>query len=408
MSLRKIWNFLFSNYMWLYLIYGVCTVFLGLNPMTFQLLMGVSFLFLLSILRKVKIQNGLDLSVVFFLLWIFLNSITIDYSNHFDLWIDAFVMHICPICFFFLAKSVDCDIEVIIKKAIIPMIIAMVCGLLFYYIEPGWYTALKMRQLLARSADGKILDEQLIEYFRLSSFWATPYVIGYASMVFADYNLHMIFSNNSKNAKKQNRLYFMLLILSVVVMLLTQFRATIYMLVLTIFYLLFLGKNKIKLSYIFVIVCSGGLMLSTLLDKSTETGAHFRERMLYGLDRENVESRLEVTGGGVDLMTIAGNGYGRYGSSAKSLNNEFPMVDSEYQRVLAELGIIGFLLLMGVVVSGLVMSFRKKRLQLEFIIVLFYSGASLTSSCLSVMTTLPFIFWYALGRISLKSRKCTN
>ena len=389
--------------MWLYLIMGICTSIIGIYPMTFQLLMIVSFFFMLSNFSKFKPSNLIDFFTILFIVWIMINSITIDYSNHWKMWYTSLMSNILPMSFYFIAKTVNYDIENILEKATIPIVVAMIFGLIFYYIEPSWYVAIKMRQIYAATSNGEISDELLIEMFRLSSFWVTPYVIGYATMYYGDFVLHKLFSETT-NKKDKNK-YFLLFTLCAIIILLTQFRATIYALVLTIIYLMFFAKNKIKISYIILIITSGFFILTTVLDEETDTGANFRERMMKGFDKEHVESRLEFTGGGVDMHSVCGNGFGRYGSIAKSVNNEWPIVDSEYQKIMAELGILGIILFAGLLICGLLMSFRNKNLQLEFIIIAFFTVAFVGSSCISAETTFPFIFWYVLGRISHKSSK---
>ena len=194
----------------------------------------------------------------------------------------------------------------------------------------------------------------------------------------------------------------MLLILSTAVILLTQFRATIYSLVLILGYIMFFAKNKIKISYIIVTMAACFIAISIFFNENTATGQYFRERMAKGLDKEHLDERLEHTGGGINLETIEGQGFGRYGGTARQYGG-WAIQDSEYQKVVAELGYIGITVFIALIISGLLMSFRKRNLQLEFTITLFFAIAFIGSSCISAETTFPFIFWYALGRISLKS-----
>ena len=387
--------------MWLYIVIGIFTTILGLDSILFKLFMLISFVTSLIKFSNIKLTNTIDFFVFLFLLWILFNSVTIDYPNHMKLWIQALVANIFPISFYFLAKSTNHNIEEILEKATIPMLIAMICGLIFYYTEPGWYTAVKMRQILSRTENGAVSDVQLIEYFRLSSFWVTPYVIGYATMLFADFNINKLFSKSIN--KKDTRKHFVMLALCIIIIVLTQFRATIYAFILTTVYLMFFAKNKIKLSYIIAVVSLGIFILSFVMDENSETGAYFRERMMKGVEQEELESRFEIVTGGISITSITGNGYGRFGANAPTINGEWAFLDSEYLKVLAELGIIGFIPFVGLITSGLLKTFRKKKFQLEFIILAFYAMAFMGSSCLSVSTTFPFIFWYTLGRVSLIS-----
>ena len=396
--LGKIWYFLFSNIMWLYLVMGICSIF-GFHLMIFQLMMFVNTLFLMYNFNKIKFSNLLDIFVVLYIVWIVINSICIDYPHHWHLWYNSIMTNMLPLLFYFTAKTVNVEIEDILKKFTVPIVISMIFGLVFYYTEPSWYTAIKMAQVNSVAANGEISDELMIEIFRFSSFWATPYVIGYAAMYYADYNLEKIFSDNTH--KKHIKKNFFLFLLSAVAILLTQFRASIYALIVTIIYLALLAKNKIKISYILIIVVFGIFTIAYLFNENTDIGMSFRERMVKGVDSEHLEERFEYTGRDADLTTLEGLGYGRFGPRANEYGM-FSVQDSEYQKVQAELGHIGFALFIGIIATSLLISFRKKHLQLEFIIILFFAIAFVGSSCISASTTFPFIFWYVLGRISIK------
>ena len=180
-SFEKIWHFLFSNIMWLYIIMGVCTCFLGIYPMTFQLFMLSATLLFIQKLNKIRITNLLDLFVTLFLLWILINSILIDYPHKFRLFYTAVMSNIIPMLFYYIAKTTNYDLEEILRKATVPIVIAMVLGLIFYYTNPGWYVAIKMRQI-TEFYESNNSDELMIGIFRLSSIWTTPYVIGLCSL----------------------------------------------------------------------------------------------------------------------------------------------------------------------------------------------------------------------------------
>ena len=402
-SIEKIWHFLFSNFMWLYIIMGICTCFLGIYPMTFQLLMLATTLLFIQKIGKFSSKNLLDVFVTLFLFWVLANSLIIDYPHKLRLFYSAFMTNVLPMLFYYIAKTVNYDIEYILRKATVPLVIAMVLGLIFYYTTPGWYVAIKMKQI-NNFYDGTS-EEVLMSVFRLSSIWTTPYVIGYAALYFANYTLYNIFSKNYNS--KIRRKFFLLFMLTACVILLTQFRATIYSLVLTLVYLMFFAKNKFKVSYIIITLIASFITIFVLFNENTTSGQYFRNRMAQGVDSEHLDERLEHTGGGIDLNTIEGQGFGRYGGTARQYGN-WAIQDSEYQKVAAELGYIGLTIFIGIIAAGLLMSFRKKHLQLEFTIILFFSAAFVGSSCISAETTFPFIFWYVLGRISLKNNNKYN
>lgn len=91
---RKIWDFLFSNFMWLYIIMGLLS-WVGIYPMTFQLLMFVGFLYSVTLFPKFRMRSILDLSVVIYLFYILMNSILIDYPHHFELFRNEIFLVCC-------------------------------------------------------------------------------------------------------------------------------------------------------------------------------------------------------------------------------------------------------------------------------------------------------------------------
>ncbi len=396
---KNIWFLLFSNYMWLYLIMGIASTLLGMYIMTFQLLMIVSFFFFLSILIRYRLNNILDLFVILYVLWIILNSIAIDFENHWNLWYIAFIFELIPLCFYFIGKTVNFDIDLLLEKATLPMIIAMVGGLLFYYFEPAWYTAVKMKGIEAHADGGEVTSSLVNEMYRLSSFWVTPYVIGYASLYFANFNLCRLFSKKSSYRKKVK--YIILSLLCIVTIFFTQFRVIIFSLPLIIVYLMFFAKNKFRILHVVVILLFIFSFIF-LYNSGSDRISYFRDKIEEITTVEDIEDRLEFTGGGITYDIIWGNGFGRYGESATKINNEWRIIDTQYIKVLAELGGVGLIIFVGIVLSALLMSFGKNKMQLEFTLLLFFAFAFIGSSCISVATTFPFIFWYALGGISRK------
>ena len=118
--LRKIWEFLFRNVMWLYIIMGLFS-WVGIYPMTFQLLMFVSFLFSVTLVPKYRMSNVLDFFVVIFIIYIFISSIVFDYPDHLYLWQNDLFFTILPMSFYFIAKTTNYQLESFVEKMAMPM-----------------------------------------------------------------------------------------------------------------------------------------------------------------------------------------------------------------------------------------------------------------------------------------------
>lgn len=399
--IRKIWEFLFGNFMWLYIIMGVCS-WIGIYPMTFQLLMSVSFIYSVTLISKVRQSSLLDFCVISYVLYIFLNAITIDYPNRFEMWRAELFYSLFPISFYFISKASDEGIEPYLKKMIVPMTIVMIIGIVLYFNSPQWYTALKYEQLFDHYGykEGAVPERMLREAFRLSSIWSTPYVIGYANGFFILFLLTQLVLGNL--AGKEKRKYIFLFVLSFVILILAGFKSLLVAFFVSLFLIISKtrsGSAKVRLlggvSLILIITA----FVSISID--AEFFDFFVQRMKDTMTEEGITTRLEHTSGGIQLNTIFGAGFGHYGMGAKSVNG-WVIQDSQYQRVLAELGIVGFTLFLFMLLVATISSFKRKSI-LEMCILVTYIVSFIGSSSISGETTFPFIFWYALGCISRKS-----
>ncbi len=404
--IRKIWKFLFDNFMWLYIIMGLLS-FVGIYAMTFQILMLISVIYGLLLISRFRINHFMDVFLFIYLLYILINSLAIDYPNHFNLWYRDVIFSLLPITCYFIAKNTSYDLERLLSKMTIPITIAMLLGLYFYFDNPQWYSALKFAQLndyYGYSERGYIPDYMMREAFRLSSIWVTPYVIGYANAVFIVFLVvRLLFKPLSK---KERRISTFLFILSVVVMILAGFKATLLSFFLFVGWSYIKSKRSKQKTLFLVLGIALLVILVYFFTTDSDYGYYFVERFKYAATEEGLTTRLEHTRGGVDLWTFWGNGFGHYGISAKSFG-AVTIQDSQYQKTLAELGIFGFTFFILLLVGALVNSFRKKELILEFGIILFYIISFIGSSSISAETTFSFVFWYAMGSISKKSNALT-
>ncbi len=399
---RKIWDFLFSNFMWLYIIMGLLS-WVGIYPMTFQLLMFVGFLYSVTLFPKFRMRSILDLSVVIYLFYILMNSILIDYPHHFELFRNEIFFSLLPISFYYIAKSTDIDIDYYINKMILPMVIVMIIGIVLYIENPPWYSALKYAQLLDSYGytEATVPDRMLREAFRLSSIWNTAYVIGYANGFFILYLLKRLMTDEL--TKSQRRITLLLFVLSFVVMILAGFKALMLAFVVSILlFFALVGDKKKKEKLIFGAVSILIVTVLIIVSFDSEYYEFFINRFQDTVSEEGLAYRLEHTGGGIELNTVFGAGYGHYGMAAKNFSNGWFIQDSQYQKVLAELGYFGFAIFIFMLLAAGFSAFNKKCI-LELCILATYMISFIGSSSISAETTFPFIFWYAVGRISRKT-----
>lgn len=374
----------------------------GIYPMTFQLLMFAGFLYSVTLFPKFRMRSFLDLSVVIYLTYILLNSIIIDYPHHYESLKNELFYSLLPVTFYYIAKTTDVDIEDYITKMTLPMTIVMVIGVVLYIENPPWYSALKYAQLLDSYGytESTVPDRMLRETFRISSIWNTPYVIGYANGFFILYLLKRLMTEEL--TKTQKRITLLIFILSFLVLILAGFKSLLLAFVVSIFlFIAFVGNKKKKAKLILGVAVILVVTVTIFVIFDSEYFDFYVNRFQKIMSEDGLANRLEHTGGGIELNTFFGAGYGRYGMAAKNYNGWF-IQDSQYQKVLAELGFVGFTLFIVMLLAGLVSALNKKCI-IELCILITYVISFIGSSSISAETTFPFIFWYAVGRISKKS-----
>lgn len=386
--------------MWLYILMGLLS-WVGIYPMTFQLLMFVSFLFSITLVPKYRMNNALDFLVIIYIIYIFFNSIVIDYPDHFFLLENDIFYTILPMSFYFIAKTTNYQLEYFVEKMALPMVIVMVIGIILYIENPAWYSAIKYAQLLDNYGytEATVPEKMMREAFRLSSIWQTSYVIGYANGTFILFLLFQLISGSLN--KNKRRIYFVLFVLSLVVLILAGFKSMMLALVVSVFASIFFINDKKKRKNLLIASTFVGLLAVVFFTTASEYTEFFVERLKDATSEEGLTHRLEHTGDGIELDTFFGAGFARYSMGAKSIGKWF-IQDSEYQKILAETGIFGFSIFVMLLLSALGVSLKKKFL-FEMCIIITYTISFIGSSSISSETTFPFFFWFAVGSVSRKA-----
>jgi len=397
--LKKTWNNLFGNFMWLYFVVGIINL-VGFFVPLLQFFMIVCFLYGVQQFSKIKKINELDTMIIIYFTYIIINSIVIDYPNHLKFLVQAFIFQICPLMCYFIGRTNELSVEAILKKMLVPLTIAMVLGVYFHLEQPGWYNAMKWTTIYDRYGNN-ITDYGVIEHMRLSSIWNSSYYIGFATLFFSVYLLYAISFRPLK--QKEKLLYVALIVLSVFVLIYANHRTTILGFIIAYLYCFIRGRNKSIHLYFLL----GGVIIAfifvTIMLSSSEYTEYISLRFQSVTTEGGIQERLEHTGGEQVLNTVLGNGYGRYSLRAREYGG-WAIIDSEYQKQLGELGVIGFTLFVVILLIGLAKSVNKRNdAGLELCIMLFYVEAFIGASALSVDSEYSFIFWYVLGKISQKS-----
>ena len=397
--LKKTWEFLFKNFMWLYIIMGVCS-WVGIYPMTFQLLMFVSFLYSVVLIPQSKVSNIVDVSILIFIIYVLINALIADYPNKLACLKTDLFFSVFPLSFYFIAKIPGYNFNYYLSKMVTPMALVMVIGIILFVITPSWYVAAKYAILSTGYGytEANAPEHIIREVFELSSIWKTSYVIGYANAFFIIFLINQLFLGGFKG--KQKKRLLLLLFLSVIVMILSGFRAIMLSFVLSIsIYFILTNNKKIRKR----IIVGSGLLFVIVILGMTYISSDYYEYVIQSFtavgSQEGLASRFELTAKGVELDSFFGDGFGHYGMGAKEFKDGLFIEDSEYQKILAELGIVGFFFFIVILLSAGFSALRAK-CTLELCILLTFSISFIGSSSISCESTFPFIFWYALGCIS--------
>ena len=396
---KRVWNFLFMNFMWLYIISALATLAGQFIPVL-QIFMLICYIYGALQLVQIKNINFLDGIILIYSTYALVSSIGIDYPNHLHFLIHAFIFQVCPLMCYFIARNNEISLESVFKRMLVPMVIVMILGLYFYYAEPQWYTAIKWAIIYERYGN-YASQNSIIEQMRLTSIFSSSYYIAFATFFFSTYLLYAL--NFRTLSTSQKFLYVVLLVICVLVIILANHRTTILGFMISYAYCFLKGTNKSTRKYM---VLGGGviaIIFIAIVFSSEEYMNYISARFQSVTTEEGYQERLEHTGGEQNLLSLFGDGYGRHSLRAREYGG-WALIDSQYQKELGELGIVGFTMFMIILlVTGFKAINKRYDAGLELCIFLFFIEAFIGASCLAIDSEYSFIFWYVLGKINQKS-----
>ena len=386
--------------MWLYVIHAIIHL-AGSYAFIISIFMLLCFVFGCLGLFQIKRTNSLDVMVIVFLMMIALNTIAIDYPNHLNFLIFAFVFQICPLMCYFTARTNNVELELVLNKMLVPITIIMVLGIYFHLAQPEWYTAIKWAVMYDRYGTNYITDNQVIEHMRLTSIFNSSYYVAYATFFFSSYLLYALtFRTLSFN---QKLLYVGLLVLCVFVLIFANHRSTILGFVVTYLFCFVKGRNKQMRRYMLLGAGVIAIIAIVIIFSSEEYTNYILMRFQGVSTKEGFQERFDHTGGEQDLLTMFGHGFGRFSIRAREYGG-WSLIDSQYQNILGELGFVGITIFILILLIASIKAINNlKVVGLEFCVFLFFVVAFLGASALTIDSEYSFIFWYTLGKISQKS-----
>lgn len=359
-----------------------------------HILQIMSVVFLLSGIccaGRIK-TNGFDILVFVYLAYMLLNGLLIDYNYHGEFLYRALLSHVFPVMCYFIGRYINIDISIYLDKMKWPLLFAMICGIVFYYLHPSWYVVMKESQI------GEYANEMSISgVYRLSSFWEHPYNLGYATLLYSLWLTYRVILGFDKTKD----LFFSIvtLFICIVVLMLAQLRVTIVVYVLCLIYMLIFARKEFisqKIKKILLVFFVFFVFAFLFVQFASDSLGYINDHMLNLTEENSMSDRFEHTAGGVRLYTFWGDGLGRYGYPARE-HGMWAIVDHEFQCHVAELGYLGVFVLCCVISLTIVRCIKRRYLVVENSILLFFFIAMLGASVLSNAHQYNYIFWYTLG-----------
>ena len=379
---------LIDNYYWIYVLLAFMS-FLGLPDMYFIIILCMVALTLVSLQNYPLKWNSMDGLVVLFMTYLLLSFFFSNYRL--SIWYYGVKSQMIPMLFYFIGRNRLFEDNKFLERMRIPMLIAMVVGLLLYFWAPDWY--------MARRTAGLAEDSSLNafhEVTRLSSFWPWSYAMGFGSLFYFMYYSKDFFLQKVDYKK------IGYLIIAVLTLFFAQQRVSIaffclYLVYMTVFanrryrkrlfYLwgfMFLAAIGI---YVFMINYADGSFVEYVLNRSTDSDSNIV------VDRFGLFADLWH-------VSMLGDGLGRYGHMVLMYNMR-SITDCEYIRLMAELGIIGCSIFALIYYKALRKAFHHRKIfMFEMMVVLFYLVAMIGATPLENDSMQPFLFWYCIGRIA--------
>lgn len=398
--LRRIASPLLANYWAFFVLLSFVYMFF---PQGLMLLVDLYLLAIFFSTYKPFRFTKLDWLVCFYIAYCLISYTFSDYP--FSVFFYGVRWSIIPMSMYFVAKSVNSvDYFSFFWGLRKPVLVACFCGILLYYIQPGFYMDYKFANwdLTALS------DNALMEVSRFSSFWTHSYCISYLCLflLLRDYKL-IIFDYKLLKTKGNRMLLEVVFLFSIIAI--AQQRVVIAYATLSFFFLYaysFLMRNGalVRMSKILSVYLALGVVMG--LFASLLLGDVFVQYVAdrtfgYEGDEGMVEDRFALFEDSIRRISLFGEGFGKYGHAA--LDYKMPSItDCDYIRLPCEIGVLGFLILAIIFVVSLlrgVLIFHK--VLVETLVVAFYPVAMIGAAPIYVTYMHPCMLWFCMGRIGL-------
>ena len=382
---------LFINYLIaFYVLWGLLNM-LGFHSYEGGMMKVTSFIALFC-LFQIK-WNALDFIVVFYVIYMFLSGIWGDVRT--ELYVDGIVGQIMPVSMYFIARGKWFKDNAFLENMRWPLLFSFVCAIYLYFSMPSWYVDFK-----TQNWTHELSGTNYYEHMRLSGFWPWSYFLGYASLFFIMYELKKnVFSSNCSHYQ------LVLLIPAFLVLFLAQQRVSIAFCFLYIIFIIIYSKKNNQNTYsillkwtIFSCFVLAAFVLFVISSFDKDLIDYILERSVNS-ESNIVSDRFKLFGKFSGTISLMGLGLGHNSHLARDYGPN-SITDCDYLRILNEIGVIGFFILITIIIVSLLRGYcNLKSSFYEFSIILFLLVAMIGAAPLEHLPLHPYMYWYCIGRI---------
>lgn len=315
------------------------------------------------------------------------------------LFIDGIKSTIVPMLFYFVGNSKKELSDIFYKKSLFALSTCFVVSLYLFIAAPDWYLSWRINELeYWLGADAISFVE---ENFRLSGFWPHSYNTGYLSFIALCISYNWIIKYGSKP------FYIFSLILSIIIVFLSQQRISIFCSILVILgyhtYGFFKKNKTLNLIFVSGVIITLFSLYFFAQEQLYDIIDIVRDRILSVQDQGGQGAINERSDQWIRLFQsqsnyFLGHGFNSGGSYAVSLGY-IGVNDGEWVKLFYEGGAIGFLLFISLSVASIVRGIKYfKYYSLELSIIIFFN--------LAIIGANPFgwplviiSYWYCMGRL---------
>lgn len=398
--MRRFFLGIINHYYWFLVVIAASLMF-GVRD-TSSILIVFSLIALSFCFSKIKFNyfDGLVIAYVFFCLMTGLFN-----AYPFRLFYLGIRAELIPVCFYFLARSEDFKTDDFFLNMRVPILFAMLCGIVFYFTMPSFYLSYKSSVLWysmnidASSATGHLL----YEISRLSSFWPHSYFIGYSSLFILVLTTKRIIIDNV-----YSKLDMVCMLTAFFCLFFAQQRVSIAFAVLYLFLLtIYATACKLENRRILYAVWIGSFVIGILMGiiAVVIVGADFVEYILnrsINYDGNVVGDRFGLFEDFLENLSLFGGGLGRYGHGAVA-EGFSGIPDCDYIRIPAEIGFSGLAILMFICVYSISKGLLIFKYCFFEVVCLSFAIVSMLGAATWELGTLqPFLYWFCIGHIQSK------